>query len=158
MSSRSDKKKKAVAAPHAAAPVVWTRLTAEAGVAYNVLNREVNEEEVQLLLKERWDAKLDKDYKIADEKAAALRDMRIAYHDENKTWQTLSLTTVKLVTDSGASMNRKRSKRQERNRRQARKNRRKQAGHSNDGDSDDGGSGNESEGEPAPVQKKKKRE
>ena len=146
MSSKSNKKKKAV---------VWTRLKVEAGVAYNVLNREVDEEAVQQLLRERWDAKLAKSYAVADEKAAALRDMRIAYHDEDKTWQTLSLTTVKLVTDSGASMNRKRSKRQERNRRQAQKNRRKQAGHSIDGGSEDDGSGDESVVQPAPVKKKK---
>lgn len=107
--------------------VTWVRILYDEGT-HSTINREVDENLVQQLLQERWDAKMNKNFELADQNAAALRVMRIAYHDENKTWQTLPLSDVRKTDIITTAAGRKRSKKQERNRRQAEKNRRKQAG------------------------------
>ena len=91
-------------------------------------SRDVDECLVLELLRERWNAKQVKEYETADRKANILQKMRISYHDEAFTWQTLPLISSKGPTDTTPLERRKRSKKQVRNRRQAEKNRKKQSG------------------------------
>ena len=131
-----DKKRKKVTIAPNAAPLVWRRIYKEdvdnlddGQISGQVIaySREVDEKNIQMLLQDRWQAKMTKNYEIADKNAAALKMLRIAYHDDDKTWYTLPLTNTQQKVEI-TTLNRKRSKRQERNRRQAQKNRKKAAG------------------------------
>jgi hypothetical protein len=168
MSTSKPEKKSKQKGSKAPATVSWTRILAD-GVSTNMdeegggissaaeltaaLTREVNVDHVQELLRERWEAKQTKNYEVADQNAAALRMMRVAYHDNNMTWNTLPLATLKRSLDI-SSASKKRTKKQERNRRQALKNRKKQAG--SDGSGSEGSGGEEAEEEEPKMTKKKR--
>jgi cysteinyl-tRNA synthetase len=104
MASKDDKKKKkGNIAPATASMPSWVRLKGSDDAADQTRNRDVNETEVEELLQARWAAKVTKDYELADQSAAALRAMKIAYHDDHKTWYTLALTTVSTTVDTNTS-------------------------------------------------------
>ena len=97
--------------------IVWNRLYA--GEIAGAVDISIDEGRVVELLNERWVAKQDKNYALADELAATLRSMDVVYQDDSKSWYTRVAIESKPVRSVVH-----RTKEQERNRRQAEKNKR----------------------------------
>lgn len=106
-------------------PQRWRRLRPGEPGAGAAVPREVDEALVEELLRDRWAAKVVRDFSTADEKSDVLKNMRIAYHDHTRTWYALPEAPQVKSSWPTEKVNPKKSKRQERNRRQAEKNRKK---------------------------------
>ena len=98
--------------------VVWNRLFA--GEIAGAIDADIDEAKVTELLAQRWTAKLEKNFSLADEIAATIRSMNVVYHDDTKSWYTRVATESQPTRPVVV----RRTREQERNRRQAEKNRR----------------------------------
>lgn len=129
----------------------WVRLQSVTGS----VDREVDVDQVEKLLADRWEAKLQKNYSEADKIALTLQGMNIAYHDDKKTWYTKAVPTP-VAKSMFAEKPKKLTKKQERNKRQAEKNRRKKSLNASE-DDDSVGQESESEEEEETVKPSKKK-